>query len=144
MGDRGQEGIAGVRGQWSVMCEYMCALPLSLECTDVELWASLCESLRLTQRHGERLEGSVGPAILLPFCCFRLHLGRTCSVLHCTSCMIMRIKPAILSRLYSLNCRPIIELVGKNNQFLCESGQCKRPSDLVVANYMLNVKSSTL
>lgn len=101
------------------MCEYMCALPLSLECADVELWASLCESLRLTQCHSERLEGSVGPAILLPLS-FRLHLGRTCSVVQSTSCAIMHIKPAILSRLSSLNCRPIIELVGKNNQFLCE------------------------
>lgn len=60
--------------------------------------------------------------------------------------MIMHIRPEILSKLSilntSLNCSRIMNRRGITTNFPVNRG-CLWPNDLVVTNYMLNVKSST-
>ena len=75
----GARGAARVGGQWSLMCVYMCGFPFPLECTGVELSASLCQTLKAFQWPGERLEGSVGSGHLFTFVS-QLHLVRTCCI----------------------------------------------------------------
>lgn len=141
-GWQGAKGALRVGGQWRLMCVYMCALPVPLECTGVELSASLCKTLKPIQCHYERLESSVG----LAFVC-RLHLDRTCCIGQSTSHMIMHIMPeiprglSILNR--SLNCWWIMNWRRTTTNFPPVNHGCLRPNDLVVTNYALNVKSST-
>ncbi|KAK5895828.1 hypothetical protein CgunFtcFv8_009485 [Champsocephalus gunnari] len=75
----GARGAARAGGQWSLMCVYMCGFPFPLECTGVELSASLCQTLKAFQWPGEKLEGSVGSGHLFIFVS-QLHLVRTCCI----------------------------------------------------------------